>query len=217
MATQRRLRFGFGSGRELTWCFDGSLRGAGLRCTPNRSRPCRLGTANARTQQRVRRRQLLARVSVADTAKIRGPQTDLVIGEAATAAAAPTRGGETYPVPKPPDANASIEICRPRKLLSARTLRFSKAFGAWSVRRRQRGRRTRSGPHSARGPTRGSPPARNQPRTLSLCRDALIVSASDSQCVSYHGALRRCGSAEHAAVPTIHRRGRRSRGRSDRS
>eukprot|EP01045_Picozoa_sp_COSAG04_P031754 COSAG04_NODE_5985_length_1440_cov_1.272931_1_plen_54_part_01 len=33
-----------------------------------------------------------------------------MIGEAAAAAAAPTRGGETNPVPKPPDANASIEI-----------------------------------------------------------------------------------------------------------
>ena len=49
------------------------------------------------------------------------------------------------------------------------------------------------------------------------CPEALIMSASDSQCVSYHGALRRCGSAKHAAVPTIHRRRRGRCGRSDRS
>ena len=45
LVPQRRLRFGFGSGRELTWRVDGSLRGAGLRCTSNRSRRCRLRTA----------------------------------------------------------------------------------------------------------------------------------------------------------------------------
>ena len=44
-----------------------------------------------------------------------------MIGEAAAAAAAPTRGGETNPVPKPLDAKASIEICHAHRL-SARSL-----------------------------------------------------------------------------------------------
>ena len=153
---------------------------------------------NARTQHRVRRRQRLVRVTVADTTQIRGPQTDLVIGEAAAAAAAPTRGGEMKPVPKPPDANASIEIYMyTRTRLSARTLRFSKAFGAWSVRRRQRGRRARSGPHSAQGPTRGSPPAHNQPRTLSLCRQ--LPRSFDRVCIRF--SSRTTGLCAGAGAP----------------